>query len=378
MTKRKFEDVPGLDLFSRPAKVRNIRRWFIVEKPTDSVLTNDSIETLQFEIPKAENHQVFDIGATKLQVKVQIVNKDGTPLKDTGEGSSLVRANQKCSPVNNFLHSMFSNCQVSANHKAISSSNSMYTYCSYISDLLDTSDSQKNGYMSSQLWYTQTDPFNNTDLKINKQMAKRGEQFGSKAHTMIGGIHSELFKQDLYIPPQVELGVEFRLNKPGFCLMSNEKTSEGAAVSADSFKIKILEAKLYLKYLELDEDVMESFEAEMKQQDLIYPVKSIEAKNFMVKAQSTSHRIQNISQGPLPELVVCGLLFDKGFTGQDLTQSPFFFGTSKVSKMSLMVDGKVLGDMALTTDFDKKDFAYSFLHLYESMGLPKMTKLRLK
>ena len=174
MPKRNFEEITGLDLFTRPEKVRNVRRWYISEKPTDTVLTNDDLDSILFEIPKAEKNEMLDIGYTKLQLKMKIVNKDGTALKDTGTGNDLVRANAKVAPINNTLHSIFDNVQVSLNHKVISSSNNMYTYISYLSDLLDKSQEEKDSYMTAQLWY-ENGAFNSTDPKQNSGFAKRAQ-----------------------------------------------------------------------------------------------------------------------------------------------------------------------------------------------------------
>ena len=55
--------------------------------------------------------------------------------------------------MNLFLHSMFSQVNVSLGEKEISSSNNRYTYRAYLETLLDYGKPAKESQLSSSLWY---------------------------------------------------------------------------------------------------------------------------------------------------------------------------------------------------------------------------------
>ena len=80
-----------------------------------------------------ENSSDFvDLSQTQLRVVVQITKGDGGAITE-----------EAVCPVNNLIHSLFSNVQVSLKDNVISHSNSMYPYRAYLESLLTYSISTK-------------------------------------------------------------------------------------------------------------------------------------------------------------------------------------------------------------------------------------------
>ncbi|CAF0802710.1 unnamed protein product [Brachionus calyciflorus] len=56
-------------------------------------------------------------------------------------------------PVNNFIHSLFSQVELSFNGQSLENSNNVYPYKAYLTDLLNYGQDSKNSYLQSQLFY---------------------------------------------------------------------------------------------------------------------------------------------------------------------------------------------------------------------------------
>ena len=345
-----------LDLFSECGENGVTEKVLWDEFPCSDVLTNDPSE-LNFTIRAAGERSLIDLSRSQLYVKAKITNKNGTALTDK----------VTVAPVNNFLHSMFEDCSVFLNDIEVTNANKLYPYSSYFLDLFETTAEAKKSYMSAQLWY-ENGPFNQTNPKLNKGFKNRGKWFGPREHGMIGKLHSELFHQDRYLLNGVEVKVKLTLGKPGFYFMSGKmKADNETPVDNDSFKLKITEAKMYVPYVHLTEKAKDDINNELKKKPAVYPIQRIVTKVISINAQTEEHLLENISKGQLPNKIVVGLVKTKA-KQQDLTQSPFFFGSYKVKKMELDVDGMPYSKRALTPDMDKQAYAKTYMNLFESLN----------
>lgn len=352
---KRCHDYVELDLFSECAENEVAEKVLWDDFPCNDVLSNDPTE-LNFTIRAAGERSLIDLSRAQLYVKSKILNKDGTALKDK----------VTVAPVNNFLHSMFEDCSISLNNIEVTTANKLYPYSSYFLDLFETTAEAKQSYMTAQLWY-KNGAFNQTNPKLNKGFERRAAWFGKTEHGMIGRLHSELFHQDRYLLNGVEVKVKLTLGKPGFFLMSNEKKDDGNTVANDSYKLKITEAKMYVPYVHLTEKAMNDIEKELEKKEAVYPIQRIVTKVIPIDAKQEEHTLENISKGQLPNKMIVGLVKTKA-KQQDLSQSPFFFGTFDVKKIEVNVDGMPYGKRALTPNPDKWAYAKTFMNIFESLN----------
>ncbi|GFV05324.1 uncharacterized protein F54H12.2 [Trichonephila clavipes] len=111
--------------------------------PLSNVFDNAPVE---FHISgSAEDY--IDLSQTQLYVKAKIVKVDNTPItKDDTIG-----------PVNLFLHSLFSQVDVSLNDRVVSNSSNTYPYRSYIETLLNHGYDSKTSQLTAELFYKDSD-----------------------------------------------------------------------------------------------------------------------------------------------------------------------------------------------------------------------------
>ena len=129
-----------LDLFSVPPTQTSIEHGQWVEHHPLATITDHG--PIEFSI-SGSGEDYVDLANTFLFVRAQIVNADGTNLADDA----------KVGPVNLWLHSLFSQVDMSLNEKLISPSTNTYPYRAYLESLLSYGTAAKESQMTAQLWY---------------------------------------------------------------------------------------------------------------------------------------------------------------------------------------------------------------------------------
>lgn len=130
----------GLDLFSRPPTMTCVERIYYDEQRSTSQLTGNS--PIEFIIAAQNSLEYVDLKRSKVYVKARIKHADGSPLKST----------EYVGPVNNFLHSMFSQVDVTIQNKLITSTTTHYPYKAVIQNMLSYGTDAKKSQLTSQLY----------------------------------------------------------------------------------------------------------------------------------------------------------------------------------------------------------------------------------
>lgn len=131
-----------LDSFTLPATQTSIQSGKWVQYKPISPLTDDS--PIEFVVP-GHGEEYLDLAHTMLNLKAKIVKPDGTKLTE---------ADATVGPVNNWLHSLFSQVDIYLNQKLVSPQNNTYAYRAYIETLLNYDDGAKLSHLTAALWYS--------------------------------------------------------------------------------------------------------------------------------------------------------------------------------------------------------------------------------
>ncbi|GFV68146.1 uncharacterized protein TNCV_1874281 [Trichonephila clavipes] len=188
-----------LELFNLPGTQTVIQdgQWKQFQ-PLSNVFDNAPVE---FHISgSAEDY--IDLNQTQLYVKAKIVKVDNTPItKDDTIG-----------PVNLFLHSLFSQVDVSLNDRVVSNSSNTYPYRSYIETLLNHGYDSKTSQLTAELFYKDSD-----------DGLKKRTEFLKKVHCRHDWLYTfDLFHQDRLLLNLVDLKIKLIRSKPEFCLQGSE------------------------------------------------------------------------------------------------------------------------------------------------------------
>ena len=132
-----------LDLFAVPPTQTSIDdgRW-VEHQPLTSL---DSEGPSEFMLP-GTGDAYLDLTNTYLLIRAKVVRGYGTDLA----------ADTQVAPVNNWLHSLFSQVDVYINDTLVTPSSNTYPFRAYVETILSYGAEAKKTQLTSQLWYKDT------------------------------------------------------------------------------------------------------------------------------------------------------------------------------------------------------------------------------
>ena len=296
-----------------------------------------------------ENSSDFvDLSQTQLRVVVQITKGDGGEITE-----------EAVCPVNNLIHSLFSNVQVSLKDNVISHSNSMYPYRAYLESLLTYSVTTKKFRMVTQGW--EMDETGKFDASSNSAITKRKERFkNAKFVELKSRLHIDLSLQEKLLPSNLDIKITLTPTKPEFVLMSHDPTP--------NYKVIISDATLYVRKVKINPARQIAFEQQIAKNPIRIPISYVSMKNISLASGISSFNQDGIITGPLPTLCILGFVPNNNFVGTYVT-NPFNFKHFGVNSLGLRVNGRNLPSRALTPDYDNDNFIDAYQTLFSGLGV---------
>ncbi|KAK6167067.1 hypothetical protein SNE40_021174 [Patella caerulea] len=331
----------GLDLFTVPNTKIDIESGKWHEYHPISNL--DSGSPLEFYL-SGSGDEYLDLAQSFFTVRAKIVNTNGTNIA----------ADANVGPVNNFLHSLFSQIDVSLNGKRISQPAPINPYRCYLENLLSYgSDAQKSHLLSCQ-WRLDTpgqfDSHDVSDAGPNTGFKNRTKHFKeSKSVDMLGKLHLDLFSQNKYLINGVDMRIRMVRTKDTFCLMA----------ANDNFKVVIEKASLFIRRLKLNPSVTVAHASALMKRNAIYPIRRVDVKSFTIPAGNRSLDKDNLFLGQTPRRVIVTFVTNEAFSGS-VNKSPFRLQNFDINHISLQVNGEDVFAKPLSPNFSENlGYGYS-------------------
>lgn len=349
--------------------------------PISSTLQSETAP-IEFDI-QGQGDEYIDLSQTYVQIVCKFTKDDGTAL--TG-------ANTSVTPVNNIIHSLFSEIDVTLNGKIITPGTDTYPYKAYLEKLLSyrpkTLETQMKacslwekdtaGHMDDALTTAPTQTktqFNVVDDKVtinaaqlgfplpadgeNEGLRKRRDAIeNSKKITLIDRIYVDLFQQDRFIPNGVDIRLRFNRAKPAFHLMAH---------AGSSGKISILSMLLWVRKVKPTATVLNAINERLNSETVKFPLRRVEVKTFTTPQGTQSKITDHLFQGQMPKRIVLGFVENAAFNG-DLTKNPFNFKNANVKKLDVSINGETITTRPFEPDFANDLYLRSYLSLYQGLG----------
>lgn len=267
-----------LDIFAVPPTQSSVESGSIQCYRPVSALTDTS--PIEFIIP-ASNEEYLDLSHTTLHLLVRI---------------NTSAENQNVGPVNNFLHSMFSQVDVFLNQRNVCPPSSHYGYRSYIEKLLNYGYEAKQTHLQTDMWFKdiagQFDTITNTEAggvntgyQSRKRMCANGNIF-----ELYGHLHCDVFNQNKYMINGVEIAIRLVKQKADFCLIST---------AAATFEIT--EANLFVRKVKINPSILVAHARTLAVCPARYPITRVEIKTVTIPVGIRSKTVDNLFIGQLPK-----------------------------------------------------------------------------
>lgn len=339
-----------LDLFSLPATQTSIESGKWVQYKPISSLTDDS--PIEFVVPGLGD-EYLDLANTLIHVKARIIKADGTKM--------VPATDKDVGPVNNWLHSLFSQVDLYVNQKSVSPQNNTYAYRAYIETLLNYDDGAKKSHLSCALWFDDTPQKMDDCENANAGLVNRRTFTSDSDYVdMIGHLHVDLCNQDKFMLNGVELRFRFVRSRDVFCIMSK----------SEKYKVHIDEANLLVRRNKINPTVLLAHSKTLESGTAKYPITRVEVKAITIPTGIRGKTLDNIFLGQLPKRVIVGLVKNGAFNG-DYKLNPFNFQHFNMNYLSLYVDGVQIPSKPLQPDFsDDNELSVLAYHtLFSGTGI---------
>jgi len=309
-----------LDLFSVLPTQTSMEHGSWVEcHPLTTVADGSPIE---FDVCGSGDDYV-DFAKTTLHVKAKVTNENGTDLA----------ADAAVGPVNLFLHSLFSQVEISLNGTLITSSTNTYPYRAMIETLLSYGMDPKTSQLTSALYYKNTAgnmdsvDFDDED-NVNKGLAARRNMAPvSRVIDMMGRLHADIFFQKRYMLSEVGVKIKLIRSKDTFCLMGDNA----------NYKVKITHASLFARKVKVMPSVFLAYA--MERNTAKYPIRRVVCKSFTIPQNYLDMNHEKLFSGQLPTCIVIGLVDNRSFNGSR-DRNPFNFANFNLNEIGQYLDGQ--------------------------------------
>ena len=348
-----------LDLFTvLPTQTSILAGTWDEYHPISNLLDGSPIE---FNVSGTPDEYI-DLSQTKLHIKAKIFNADGTHLD----------ADAQVAPANLFLHSLFSQCEVSLNERLVSAASNNYPYRAYLETLLNYGREAKESQLTSALFIKdQAGKLDENNPQVaddvaNMGLKKRYEYSArSRLIDMTGPIHSDIFMQDKLLLGGIDLKVKLTPSKPSFSVIAPNNQGH--------YKVSITHASLKVRRVKVSPSVSLAHARALEVGTAKYDINRVEVKAFSIPTGTMSFSKDNLFLGQLPHRLVLGFVDNDAYNGV-YNKNPYNFKNMNVNYLSLMLDGQHVPDSQPLTPKYTVAGGQSYIQAYQTLfsGINKM------
>lgn len=317
-------------------------------RPITSISNSGPIE---FVVSGSSNDEYVDLARVYLHVRAKI----SAVAAGGGQGALPV-----VGPVNNWMHSMFSQVDIYLNQKCITPASNSYPYRAYIENLLNYSAESKTSHLTSVVYAKDTAGYMDSTVATNSGFTKRCTDAPlNKLIDLYGPLHCDLFNVDKYMISGVEMTVKLQRSGNAFHLM---------APAADSATFQIEDAVLYVRKVKINPSVILAHHKALSVASAKYPITRVDVKTVTIPSDTTSKSIDNIYLGCLPKRCILGFVKTSAYNG-DYARSPFNFESFKYTSLGFYLDSVPIPAKPFICDFPNNQYIRSYHSLFEGCNI---------
>ena len=278
-----------------PNDTSAVSREWIEFRPVNQV-TNTSV--LDFNIP-AQTSSYVDLMKSVLNVKVKLVKGDNSDP----DGEVL-------GPVNLTLHSIFRQADVTFQQTPLSHTGVNYPYKAYIDTILNTSENEQKGILTSQFFYKDTGDVDTNDAKTgtNEGLKTRyAKTLHGKIIDMEGPLRLDMFQQPKLLVNGVAIGLKLWQNHDPFRIITDNLIPD--------YKVQIVDARFKLCVLRPTGAVLLGNEKMIQEGPAVDPYLRSEIKTVSIASGQYSFSADDMFQGLVPSKLIVGLVSSAAYNG---------------------------------------------------------------
>lgn len=328
-----------LDIFATPPTQNSVEGGStFCYRPISSL---SELSPIEFVV-SAAGDEYLDLAHTTLHIVAEIKTKSTDTTKSV-------------SPINNWLHSMFSQVDVFLNQKCVTPPSNNYNYRAYIENLLNYTDNAKKSHLTAGMWYK--DDAGKMNSTANTGYLSRQKLTKTGPVELYGHLHCDIFNTDKFMVNGVEMGIKLIKAKNEFQLFGD-----------GNGYVEIIDANLFVRKVKINPSILIAHARALSVTPAKYPITRVEVKTVTIGTSIQSKSIDNIFLGQLPKRCIIGMVESSAFNGS-FESNPFNFEHFNHNYLSLYLDSTQIPSKPLTPDFTKSNYTRSYYTLFEGTGI---------
>ena len=275
-----------------------------------------------------------------------------------GVGSDLAAD----TPVNNWLHSLFSQVDVYLNDTLVTPPSNTYPFRAYVDTVLSYGDEAKDTQLTSQLWYKDTAGHmdaTTVDGGNTGLIERRTYTTESRFVEMMGRVHVDIFLQDRFLHNAVSVNIRLVRSKYAFSLM--------AGVQNPDYKVQIVDAVLFERKVVLSPTVQMAHTKALEKGTAKYPIRPVDCKVYSIPHGAMSHKHESLFLGMLTKRLVLWCIYNDAYNG-DYSKKTFKAKNNAINFLAVYVDGRQVPAKPLQPNFETGSYIRSYVNLFSATG----------
>jgi hypothetical protein len=335
--------LPQFELWSVPLTQVSVLKD--IESETRPLSTISSNQPIEFVINSAIDEYV-NLNETYIFIKarVKLSKDDKTELKKEDWDSIF--------PVQYFLHSIFSQCDIRIGDKEVTLAPQTYHYRAYLEALLGFSKQAKNSYMRASMW-TKTRAERNDIIRPEVETSKEGRYF-----QLMGRLHTDLTFQDKSILGGTEIRIKLIPNDPKFYFNCNEGLKP---------ELELREVTLHVHKSKVYPSIVDAHARALASGNTRYAITRSEVRYQSIPIGQLDAMLENVIRGQIPRRIFVCLVDTTTYNGS-YTKDPYTFKHFDLNYLAAYVDGVQYPSRPFTPDFEAKLYTREFMELYIAMN----------
>ena len=345
--------IPEFDFYSNTPVQTSIEKTYIEQiRPINQLNTGGHIE---FLINNGLNEYV-KLKETTLFVsfRVKLAKSDGSAVA-TADWT-------KVSVVNNLLHSLWSQIDLTIGDSQTTLALQTYPYRAYFETILGSTEWSRNSHLQSGLFCLDkfgTDT-NNPHADRMKYINNKAADTTTPTNTgriceIEGKLHLDMFFQHRALVGGTKMKLKLVPNRPEFYFMTSD----------DKLIPKLFFEDIHLNIMKCkasEEIIMAHIQA-LNVNPVKYILNRAEVRSFTIDKGASSRSLENVINGQLPRRVYLAFVSNEAYSGS-LTKNPYFFHHYHINSISCFINGEQFPRKAYTPDFDNDKYMREFIELF--------------
>ena len=306
-----------------------------------------------FNIP-CDREYCTDLENCFVKVDVQVFKANGQDLTADDQG--------KIQPCNDFFDALFSDVTVFLNNQQVGADYTYNPQTSLLHRLLNNSDNFLNDILADSIvWHK------DRGYPADNSAARHWTIAKSRHLKLYGQLTHNFFTTKKLLLPNIDVQIILKPNSAENCLIRTNEMVFGSKVP-DTYKIVINECKLVVRRAVFYEHIYRRVDRLLAMEiPAKYPFTMTKPFFFNIGKGFRSWR-QSIPGGGTPNRLYFVICDEDSINGKNWENNPMIFPAAhyKLSRLRFYINEKPLLDKPFEMDFDKNDYAESYMSLVQT------------